>query len=225
MKKHFSRGLALLLPIVLTLLIFGTAIDFLTRPFLEMTEHLLDRFPLFEHGDFPHRQGLLLLASQLLILLSLIASIFLVGVIGDFVLIETFFRYADSLLHQVPLINKVYRISQQVIRNLFCRSSKKFTHVVLAPFPHSDAFCFGLVANDSLTVHYSPSHAERYCSVFLPGTPNPSCGYLLLYKKEELVCLDMKVDEAVKIILSCAVAPATDGSSKPQENNKCFQAS
>lgn len=203
MKKYFTSGLAILLPIVLTLMIVSFLINFLTQPFLESTQALLKQSSFLRHS-FIHHATFLALLSKMLILLILSGIILLIGVFGKLFLIDAFFRFGDYLLHQLPFVNKIYKACQDVVHSLFT-SSKKFSQVVFVPFPSPDSLCIGLVTHDSLKLRNCQQESEHLISVFIPGTPNPSVGFMLMFKRGQLLFANMKVDEAMKFIVSCGV--------------------
>lgn len=203
MKRYFTTGLAILLPIILTGLIVGFLINILTKPFLGITERLIHHFlPLsysFLHPD------VILFLSKLFILFSLIFIVGLVGFIGRLFLIDWLFRLGDHLFHNLPLINKIYKATQDVVHSLLSSSSKSFSQVVLVPFPFSQTLSVGLVTKDSLIIN-AADHSKDLVPVFIPGTPNPSVGFLIMFKRSQLMLASMKIDEAMKFVVSCGVA-------------------
>jgi uncharacterized membrane protein len=188
LKKNFITGLVILLPFVLTVWIVMFLLNLLTNPFIGFVKEVF------------HTTGnTALLFSRILIILGLIVFIILVGILGRFLILKSIFKYGDSLLHKIPLINKVYKSAQDVVQTLFEDKKTSFSQVVLVPFPHSSAHCIGLVTNADV------GEENLNISVFVPGTPNPTMGFMLLFKKEQLVFLDMKPEEALKFIISCGV--------------------
>lgn len=202
-KKYFASGLAILLPIVLTIMIVNFLINFLTYPFLESTKTLLEHLPFFQHT---HQITFLNIASKVLILFCLVSFIFLIGLLGKLFFINSLFQLGDYLLHKLPLINKIYKSCQDVVQSLFSsHSSKKFSQVVFVPFPHTNNLSLGLVTSESIQIENDNHPSDSFVSVFIPGTPNPSVGFMLMFKKEQLHFVNMKVDEAMKFIISCGV--------------------
>lgn len=206
MKKSFTSGLIILLPIVLTVMIVNFFVNLLTQPFLQLTNHFLEELIAFPQPLILfHQSTLITLSSKILILLIIGGFIILIGLFGELFLINLFFRFSHFLLTNLPIVNKVYQICQEVVSSLFSSTSKQFSLVVLAPFPQSQSFCIGLVANEMINLEKSLNQSETLISVFIPGTPNPTVGYLLMYKREELIFLNMSVEEAMKFIVSCGI--------------------
>lgn len=206
MKKYFTSGLAILLPAILTIMIVSFLINFLTQPFLESTITLLEQLDFFNHSFFLfHPKTIVILTSKAFILLFLSGFILLIGLFGKLFLIDAFFRLGDYLLHKLPVINKIYKSCQDVVHSLFSSSSKKFSQVVLVPFPNSSNLGIGLITGDAIKLANCQQETGHLISVFVPGTPNPSVGFMLMFKREQLHFVNMKVDEAMKFIVSCGV--------------------
>jgi len=193
MRKRFLTGLAILLPAVLTFMLFLFGINLLTMPFLGLVQNLLAPF------DLPQQAALFL--AKFLILLFLIGLTLLIGLLTRIMLFHYFLRLGNALLHRIPLINKIYKAAQDVFGTLFHEEGHGFSHVVLVPFPTKKGLCIGFVTN----ITDDPEEEHGNISVFLPATPNPTMGFMLLFKKEQLIFLDMKVDEALKFIVSCGI--------------------
>ena len=74
----------------------------------------------------------------------------------------------------------------------------------MVPFPRPDVFAIGLISRDSPEI-CSHTLDEDLVSVLIPTTPNPTTGFLLMYKRKDLILLDMKPEDAIKYIVSCGV--------------------
>lgn len=196
MKNDFKAGLAILLPIMLTLIIVGFLINFFTGPFLKPTEALFNYLGILQNSS----PVTVLFVSKILILISLGMLIILIGWLARHFLVEYFFQLTDTILHRMPFINRIYKPCREVVNSLLSSGSTTFKQVVLIPFPDQNQLCIGLIAQDS--IQFSQS---EFISVFVPGTPNPTVGFMLMFKKEEMILLNMKVDEAIKFIISCGV--------------------
>ncbi|MFI0435614.1 MAG: DUF502 domain-containing protein [Parachlamydiaceae bacterium] len=206
MGKYFSSGLVILLPIVVTCFIVNFAVNFLTRPFLELTKELLQDWILFPAPALLfHSETFVRWSSKLLILATLSGCVMLIGLVANLFLVKMIFRFGDRLLHNLPIINTIYQACQDVVFSLFSSTSKKFSLVVLVPFPNPQSFSLGLVTNQRVVLDKSNEESEHLISVFIPGTPNPSVGYMLMFKQEQLLFVNMTVEQAMKFIISCGI--------------------
>lgn len=219
MKKIFTSGLALLLPIILTVMIVNFLINFVTQPFLNSTQAFLETLPFFQHPvPLFHQATLLALSTKGLIILCLIGFTMLVGLFGKYFFIDVFFLVGDQVLDRLPFINKIYKACKDIVHSLFSSSSKKFSRVVFVPFPSPNNLSLGLVASESIEIKNCPHETENFLSVFVPGTPNPSVGLLLMFKREQVIFVDMKVEEAMKFIVSCGIV--MPNTYQPHENHE-----
>ncbi|MCB1136332.1 MAG: DUF502 domain-containing protein, partial [Chlamydiia bacterium] len=186
-------------------------VNFLTQPFLGIVDSL---FP-----NWRDTQGTLLFLSykqiyhygaQLAILLLLIMFTMLLGFITRWIFFKYLLSLGDYLLHRIPLINTIYKTTQDVIQTIFASQTQSFKQVVMVPFPEEGVYCLGLVTRAAPQM-CSDIKQRELVSVFVPTTPNPTSGYLLMYSKKDITYLDMKVEDAIKFIISCGVIhPGSD---------------
>lgn len=190
-------GLAILLPIVITYWLAMFLVHLLTKPFLGVTSYLF-----YSLGWNTSSQALTWV-SQGLILTTLFIAIFTLGWIGRLFLVEALLNFGDSLVHKIPFVNKLYKGIQDVVQSVFHSDNPSFSKVVLVPFPHSSAYSVGFITRE--TMNEPALDNKGFVSVFVPGTPNPSMGFMLSFKKSDLIPLDMEPSKAVKFIVSCGV--------------------
>lgn len=201
MKKIFFAGLATLLPLTVTFWVFVFFLDLLTHPFMGFVTSLLTSFSSI--GDHLSLKTIEVI-SEFLILIGLILLLFFLGVLARFFLMKSILKLGDRLLHKIPIINKIYQISKEIVHSIFGSESASFKQVVLVPFPYPKGFCLGLISNGSPKTCSEATQTELV-SVFIPTTPNPTTGYILMCKRSDLILLDMTSQEAIKYIVSCAV--------------------
>jgi len=205
MRKSFVTGLVILLPLALTIALVIFTVNFLTKPFVDFFQSLLNHFGVIRHGFlFLSDQQVLHYVSQLLILIFLASFTLLLGFLGRMVMIHSLLSYGGRLLHKIPLVNKIYRTSKDVVRTLMEPESHAFKQVVLVPFPQPGALSLGFLTQVEEDPHGGVADSSLM-TVFVPATPNPTMGYLVVYKKDQITFLDMKVEEALKTIISCGL--------------------
>lgn len=195
-KRQFFAGLIILLPLVITYWIIKFIISAITGPFEKLTQHILVQMGLAADTT------LLAAISTLLILAALTAIILTVGLIGRWFFVHSFFNLLDRLLHQLPFVNKVYLSCKDFTQALFSPKSDSFSQVVLVPFPSAEHRSIGLVTSQFKN-EVLDAHEEQLVSVLIPGTPNPTVGFLLMYSKKQVTFTNLRVDEALKYVMSC----------------------
>lgn len=205
MKKYFVTGLVILLPVMLTLVILIFIFNLLTAPFLELTEAALGRYGIFKDGlFFLSAYQLQHYVSQILILCTLFFFTVFLGLIARWVFFHYLVRVWDYVVHRIPLVSSIYKAFQDVISTMFTSSTTAFKQVVMVRFPHPETYTMGLITRDHLP-GFEHTIGSDLVLVFVPTTPNPTSGFLTIFKKDEVVYLDMKVEDALKYIISCGV--------------------
>lgn len=205
MKKHFITGLVILLPLTVTVLVLGFLVRFLTQPFVGLVSNFLSNFNIVNRGLlFLSSDQLIKYISQLLILATLFLVAVFLGMITRWFFINALFRLGDRILHKIPIVNTVYKTTQEIIKTLFVSDKNSFKQVVLAPFPGPDSYMLGLIAREA-PPQCSKALNEELISVLVPTTPNPTTGFLMMVPKKNLIYLDIKPEDAIKCIVSCGV--------------------
>lgn len=203
-RAYFITGLAILLPAALTLLIVIFIFNLLTEPFVGIVKSILDHYNLLDSGFlFLSAEQTQRYFGRLIILVLLFFFTVGLGLLARWFFFHYLLRLWEYLLARIPFISSVYKTCNDIIQTLFAGSSTSFKQVVLVRFPSQDALAIGFVTKDNVIA--LGNEKELLASVFVPTTPNPTSGFLMLFKKQDLTYLDMKVEEALKYVISCGV--------------------
>lgn len=213
MKKYFLTGLATLLPVAVTIYVVIFVVGLLTRPFVGIVVKFLSHFQIYA----PFSWGpMIKVTAEILILITLFLFLLLLGFLARWFFIKALIRFGDRLLAKIPLVNKVYKTTKELIEILFSPQKNSFKQVVMVNFPDKESYCLGLISRESPEL--CPGHdCESMVSVFLPTTPNPTTGFMIISPKQDLIYLDMKSDEAIKYIVSCGVVQPDLQTGKKEE--------
>jgi uncharacterized membrane protein len=131
--------------------------------------------------------------------LALIWALFLVCLVGRYgrnYLGRKAIEWLDTAIMRVPLLNKIYGTIKQVNES-FSSNKSSFKQAVLVAFPYEGSRAVGFVTGEQAGLG-----GEKLLSVFIPTTPNPTSGFLLLLPESEVIKLDMSVAEGIKFIIS-----------------------
>lgn len=204
-RKHFITGFALLLPVVFTLWVILFLVNVLTAPFLSVVEGALHHYQIFRDPFlFLSIEQISRIISKILIVITLVIFTTGIGMCAQIVAAHYFIRFGDYIIHQIPIINRIYKAAQDVVKSLFAEDRKTFSQVALVPFPNENSYSLGLITQDAKSLN--PENAqENLVSIFIPATPNPTMGFLLMLPRDKVTYIDMKVDEALKAIISCGI--------------------
>jgi uncharacterized membrane protein len=199
-RANFYAGLAIVLPAVISLAIvkwlFGTVAN-ITDPLLFFLPRVWTH-----HPDGPLYWWWSLFALMLAILLISIIGRMARNFIGR-KLIYT----VDQALLRVPILNKIYAAIKQVNGAFSSSNKSSFKHVVLVEFPGQGIYSIGFLTG-AQPAEVSSKLNARLLSVFVPTTPNPTGGFVLLVPERQITTLEMSVADGLKFILSLgSVAP------------------
>jgi uncharacterized membrane protein len=119
--------------------------------------------------------------------------------------------WGELLLARIPLVRSIYNAAKKVIHALLTTNSDAFRKVLLVQYPRegmwSLAFQTGVV---------SPAISDKdMISLFIPTTPNPTSGFLMMVQRGEVIELEMTPDEALKYIISLGVMQPGNGAAAP----------
>ena len=201
-RANFLTGLAVVLPAVVSIgaliWVFGTVAI--------ATDTLLFFLPReLTHQDQGHgpMHGYWSLAA-LLLAFGLICA---VGVMARHYFGKRMIEWVDTALLQVPFLNKIYGATKQVNEALTSGNKTSFKTVVLIEFPRLGMHSIGFITSEAQP-EVQPHLPEKLVCVFIPTTPNPTSGFLVLVPESQVTKLDMSVAEGIKYIISLgAIAP------------------
>lgn len=202
MKKVFLSGLALLLPIALTILIVLFVLNLLTNPFVHVFENWVEHFQIPFLMAMP--QKAVHAMAQIIILISLFFFTIFIGALARLFFIRYFLKLGDKIINKLPVINKIYKTTKDIIKSLFSPDAGSFKTVVLVPFPSKKEYCLGLLSGPPPQSCQNQVD-EDLVTVLLPTAPHPISGYLLIFKKKDVITVDMSVEEAIKFTVSCGI--------------------
>jgi uncharacterized membrane protein len=195
-QANFWAGLVIVLPAVVSIAVlrwlFGT-VSVITDTLLfllpaELTHHHQGSGPMHWYWS----------------LVALVLAIILIATVG--LLARNYFgrkiiEWVDLALMRVPLLNKIYSATKQV-NDAFSASNKSaFRTVVLVEFPHAGMWSIGFVTSEQQE-EVQAKTGRRVMCVFVPATPNPTSGFLMMVPVEKAIKLEMSVAEAIKYIVS-----------------------
>ena len=189
MKKHlektFLTGLFILIPLLVTFYVVNmviSSIDAFISPIIRnITSELTGRALYIPGTGF--------------ILFVVIA--YLTGVLASNYMGKRLLGYGETIVRKIPFVKVIYGSVKDMIDAFSSEKVKSFKEVVLIEFPFKGRYAVGFITN-----RIQSEEEKGLCSVFVPTTPNPTSGYLIMVPEEELRPLDMSVEDAIKYIVS-----------------------
>ncbi|HEX4069221.1 MAG TPA: DUF502 domain-containing protein [Candidatus Babeliales bacterium] len=181
----FLTGLFSILPITLTIAVF--TITF--RVLLSWLEPL-KRFGLPFLGKIPYSEVILA-----------IAIIFIAGTLYNMFLLRPIIHGIENLFSRIPLIRPVYSGIKKLVDAFSFQDKVSFTKVVRIEFPRPGIYSIGFLANQ-VDEKIAPDIHTKYFSIFIPTTPNPTSGFLIVAPEEQITVIDISRQEAMAMIIS-----------------------
>ena len=201
-RSNFLTGLVVLLPAVISIAV----VIWLFRNVSNLTDKLLFFLPL-ERTHQDHGAGPMYWYWSLFALALAVTLICAVGLLARNYIGKKIIEWMDAALLQVPFLNKIYGATKQVNEALTSGDKNSFKTVAMIEFPHPGTYAIGFITSEQRAEPQIKSGQNLVC-VFIPTTPNPTSGFLVLVPEDKVTKLEMSVADGVKYIISLgAIAP------------------
>jgi len=218
-KSYFFRGLAVLLPTILTIWIFVWGFSFIQD---NISYHINTGIAWldvqFEDGDWAdkaiHEEKIALWTEGWRSIAGFIIALIAVCIIGMVfasVFGRTFWRYIEKLIMNAPFLRNVYPYIKQITDFLFAQGRKEqlFFRVVGVEYPRKGIWSIGMVTGEGLPGLVN-NFRKEFLTVLIPTSPTPFTGFVIMVPKKETVDLDISVEEALRFTISGGViTPST----------------
>jgi len=185
-KRYFLSGVLVVVPLILTYIVLKflfEAIDGILQPLI----HSLLGYFIPGLGVFTT------------ILLIILAGILTRNYIGSHI-----FRIGDQLLVRLPIIRPIYSAAKQLLEATTIPSSRSFKEVALVEYPRRGSWALGFISN---RFAFKLDGEKRSCaSVFVPSTPTPISGMVVVLPLDQIHPVNMTVEEGIKFLVSGGVA-------------------
>ncbi len=189
LRNYFITGIVVLVPIGITL--------YLTKFFISVSSKLIP-YNLNPNNYLPFAiPGLEILLSVLFI--TIIGGISL-SFIGKRIL-----KFVNDLFKRIPILRTIYSAIGQMTESFAPNNSNNKKSVVLIQYPRKGTWAVGFATKDNKG-EISKKTSKSLINVFVPTTPNPTSGFLLMFPKDEVIYLDMSFEEASKFIVSAGTS-------------------
>jgi len=114
----------------------------------------------------------------------------------------------ESLVRRIPVVGSVYGGAKTFSETVLTDKGRSFKQVVMVEFPRKGIYSIGFITSHELEEAQAKTEQVVTC-VFVPTTPNPTTGFIVLVPRDEVVIMDMTVDEAFKMLLTLGVVVPT----------------
>lgn len=185
LKNTFLQGLLTILPVTLTLALFAFFFRLLKgwlAPIYFLEPEYLQRIP---HSE----------------IILVIVFILIIGAIFKTFFIRSFLHLVENIFFRIPLMNPVYSGIKQLVQAFTVPEKLTFKQVVLVEFPRQGVFSIGFLTAQ-VPEEIAPAQHKKFYNVYIPTTPNPTTGYLIMVSEGDYQVVDMTRQEAMSLIIS-----------------------
>lgn len=191
-KAYFLTGVLVTAPVGMTFYLAYKLIMFIDRS----VNHLIP--PQFSPDNYlPFTiPGL---GVILLIALMIFVGMFAAGFLG-----KVMIKLGEWIVYKVPFISSIYSLFKQIFQTFLSNKESSFEKAVLLQYPRAGIWTIGFISSESKG-EVKSKIGEGMINVFVPTTPNPTSGFLLFVPEKDVIYLDMKVEDALKMVISCGI--------------------
>lgn len=192
-KTYFITGLAVVIPLWLTFFVVTIIFNWVSNFTLPIVNYFIaDMF-------------LVHITGKILSFFISIISIIALGFIANRVFGKNILNLIGKLIEKLPILGTVYSSSKQFVNFVFCKdSTKKFKKVVFIPYPNKEIYSVAFLTSEQII------NDKKYVCAFMPTTPNPTTGFLLLVREEEIIYTNYTIEQAFQFIISIGVIDMVD---------------
>lgn len=133
-----------------------------------------------------------------------IVIVFLTGIVAANILGRKLFDLWEAIVDRIPLVRSIYGAVKQIMQTLFHDSGQSFRRVLMVQFPSRGLWALGFQTGMGLD-EVQQRTGRDVITVFVPTTPNPTSGFLIMVPREDAIELDMSVEDGLKFVMSLGV--------------------
>ncbi len=202
LKRYLVAGLLVWIPLAITFWVLNLIVG-------TMDQTLLLLPPTWRPDALLpfHIPGLGLLMSLVIVLAT--------GVLAANIIGERLLRWWHGLLNRIPIVRSIYSSVKQISDTLLATRGQSFRKVVMIEFPQRGQWTLGFVVG-SPGIKISEITASNAITVYVPTAPNPTSGYVLVIRPEDVREVDISVDDALKFHISLGVVSPRVSTSVPR---------
>ncbi|PHR61844.1 MAG: hypothetical protein COA43_01355 [Robiginitomaculum sp.] len=203
-RNSFFTGVIVALPIAVTLWLIIKFVDFVDRSVKPLIPSELNPDTYLPFS-----------VPGVGIVVSIIA-LWMLGALATNFLGSRLIRFGEGVLARVPLVSNIYGTMKQIVVTMAQQKDQAFKEVCLLEYPRKDLYAIGFITSD---LKGAPSKylTGNFVCVFVPTTPNPTSGFLLFVKREDLTILDMTPEEGAKMIISGGMVTSNEDLIDPKK--------
>jgi len=185
LRRSFFAGLLVVVPVAASVLILGGLFEWVTN--FMLPPMLQDKMltPLY----------------RVVVFVLFVVLTTLVGWVTRWVIGKRMVSLSEELIGRVPVLNRTYGFMKEISQTFLGGRKTMFQRVVLVEFPKEGMYAIGFVTSETGGEAQAKTN-EQVVNVFVPTTPNPTSGFLVLVPQEKVIALEMSVGDGMKMVIS-----------------------
>ena len=195
LRRYFVAGLLVWLPLGITVFLFRILIGLMDKSLVLIPRQY-------------HPEELLGVSVPGLGVILTIVLLLLTGVLTANIVGRSFLGGWESLMDRIPVARSIYSAAKNFAEIVFSDSGKAFSKVLLVEYPRKGLYTLTFQTASDVGEIQGRTGEDVVCC-FVPTTPNPTSGFIIIVPTKDTIELDMEVDEAVKLIMSLGVVVPT----------------
>jgi uncharacterized membrane protein len=140
---------------------------------------------------------------------AIVVVVLLTGLVGGNLVGRKVLGWYNNVLERIPVLSSIYRTLKQVSEALLQDSASGFKKVALVEFPRRGAYCVGFVTSENLGLERAGA-GEGSMTVFVPTSPNPTSGFMMVMPASDVKVLDMSVEDGIRMVVTAGMAAGRD---------------
>ena len=185
-RRYLAAGLLIWVPLGVTILIIKFLVDLMDQTLLLLPSTLRPE------AWFGYRiPGLGVVFAFLVVIVS--------GIIVTNLFGRQLLYWGEQLLNRIPLVRTIYTSAKKITETIFSSSGKSFRKVVMVEYPRREMWTLAFMTGDGVA-EVEKRTGESMVNVFIPTTPNPTSGFVLMVPRKDVIELSMSTDEGLRMI-------------------------
>jgi uncharacterized membrane protein len=199
LKKYILTGLLVWLPLAVTVWVISTVMGTLDGVFAWLVSALQAVLPETLRPSLQSLRGVPGLSAVVMVSALLLTGMAVTNIAGQWLL-----EQSNRVMSNIPIVKSIYTSVKQVSDTLFSSSGQAFRQAVLVQYPRAGSYTIAFVTGKP-TGEVAHKLPDDMLTLYVPTTPNPTSGFMLIVPKADVIDLQMSVDEALKYIISMGV--------------------
>jgi len=205
-RNRLVQGILLILPLLITIWLLGLLFDIINVNVAPHVRNLLVWLGIPGLERWFARLGIPIIS-----LLLTVAVVYSLGVVAGNLAGRRLLLLIESWILRIPLVKSIYGSVRQLITAFSFSGTKAFSRVVMLEYPRRGLWTLGFVTTEAEhAIKASQENVVAAVPVFLPTTPNPTSGWMILVPTADLLVLEMTIEDAIKLIVSGGIVSPAD---------------